>query len=182
MALVACAATLTWAARYVWESQQPAIAVARGLQSRTTGGRLEAARELGRLANATPGFSIAALRRAADDDAVEVRVAVAEALGSIGAEAIRKGNDHDGVRGAVSTLLRLLKDQDPLVQRAAALSLSGLGTVAARAEPLAIDIDFGPVKDAFRRYHAPIDMRLGVAPVDRVIRAGSANTAIASGR
>src|SRR5262249_59139608 len=44
--VVACCGVITWAARSVWESQHPAIAAARGLESPRPSDRAQATREL----------------------------------------------------------------------------------------------------------------------------------------
>jgi hypothetical protein len=132
IALVACSGFLLWAGRYLWETEHPAIAAARGLRSRTAAGRVQAVHQLFLLGDRDPGFAIPAVIAALRDEEVEVRVAAAEAVGSLGAVTTKKFGGIDQVRDAVLALLGSMKDQSPTVRCAATKSL---GMIA----------DFGPV-------------------------------------
>jgi HEAT repeat protein len=137
IALVACTGVLLWAGRYLWESQHPAIAAARGLQAQTTAGRVRAVHSLVDFGNRDPAIAIPAMISALGDDAIEVRVAAAEAVGLLGAEAIKTGSAGAHVRDAVAALLASMKDQEPTVRCAATRSL---GTIAACARFVVLDV------------------------------------------
>jgi HEAT repeat protein len=113
------------------------IAAARGLQSGTRAGRVKAVHDPIEVGKADPGVAISALIGVSGDDAVGVRVAVAEALGFFGTEAIRKGGNDGQIRSAISAVLGSLKDREPAVRIAAAKSL---GTIAGCGPTIAIDL------------------------------------------
>jgi HEAT repeat protein len=119
LVIVACCGLITWAARSVWETQHPAIAAARGLDSRKASDRTRATRELMAIGVSDPGRAIPPLVAALGDSAAEVRVAAAEALGVIGGEAIMAGSAGDGPNSATAGLIRSLKNREPVVQVAA---------------------------------------------------------------
>jgi HEAT repeat protein len=135
IALVGCCGVVLWAWRYVRENFDPMIAEARGIQDRALRAlqstkateRVSAIRALSRLGFGDSGIAIRPLiTRLADDDA-EVRAAAADALGSIGSEAVNRGFRGDGVRAAANALLVSLKDQQHAVRLTAA---NALGMIA----------------------------------------------------
>jgi hypothetical protein len=91
IALVACCGVLFWAARYLWESQHPGIAVARGLQTRAATERLKAIRDLASICLIEDStIAIPPLVPRLADSNAEVRAAAAEALGSLGGNMVNR--------------------------------------------------------------------------------------------
>ncbi len=137
IALVACTGVLLWAGRQLWENQHPALAAARGLQSRVAASRVRAVHELVDFGIRDSGFAIPAAIAALSDNTVDVRVAAAEALGLLGAEAVKTGSAVDQVHDAVLALIESMKDQEAAVRGAATRSL---GTIAGCAPIVVRDV------------------------------------------
>jgi HEAT repeat protein len=129
--LVGCCALVFWAWRVVWESSDPVLAEARAIQTRAlrdlqspqAAARLAAIRELDRLGVGDSTIAIRPLTAVLRDEDPEVRIAASEALGRIGALAVRNGSEGEGVRSAITALIALLKEPQPGVRIAAAHSL-----------------------------------------------------------
>jgi HEAT repeat protein len=121
--VVACCAVVALVAQRLWENQRPVIAAARGLKSPKPSDRAQAVRELMMTGASDPVRAVSPLLAALGDQATEVRVAVAEALGVVGEAAIT--SSAGGVaRTAVAALIRSLKDREPAVQVAATQALA----------------------------------------------------------
>ncbi len=137
MAFVACCALIVWAARVMRESPDPALAeeraiearAVRALRSRRATERLGAIQALDRLSFADGAVAIRPLTAMLGDEDPGVRVASVEALGRIGARAVPNGSDDAAVRDAVTALIGLLKDPQPVMRTAAASAL-GIMTLA----------------------------------------------------
>jgi HEAT repeat protein len=124
IALVACCGVVSWAARYLWESQHLGIAVARGLQARAATERLKAIRDLESICLIEDStIAIPALVPRLADSNAKVRAAAAEALGSIGGNVVKTGSGGNEARAAVAALLESLNDKEAAVRTAAANSL-----------------------------------------------------------
>ena len=131
--------------RTYWESQNPAIAAARGLRSPNPSDRENAARQLMSLGMKEPGAAIPPLIDALGDPEAAVRTAVVEALGSISGDAARTGAVASEVREAIAALIRSLGDREPAVRLTA---VRGLLSVTS-AKGVAGLVDLRAVVDAF---------------------------------
>jgi HEAT repeat protein len=149
--IVACCGLITWAARSVWETEHPAIAAARGLDSPEPSARARAIRELMTAGEADPGRSIPPLVAALGDAVPEVRVAAAQALGAIGGNAARVGSAGDAIGLAIAGLIRSLKDPEPAVRIVATTALVpiayGKGSAGGGDGPSVIDALAGMLGD-----------------------------------
>ena len=134
--VVACCAALSWAARSLWESQHPAIAAARGLESGNASDRARATRELASAGESDPGMAILPLIGALGDTDAGVRVAAIEALGAIGRGAVMAGSAGDAVRAAATGLIRSLKDREPAVRIRAMYALVRIAFARGAAGPI----------------------------------------------
>jgi HEAT repeat protein len=133
--LVACCAVILWAWRYLSENYDPLLVESRSLQKQAIGllrsskpaERLAAIRELERPRSADSSTAVAPLIGALEDPVTEVRVAAAEALGSIGFGLVKEGSGGETIREAATALIRSLKDPEPAVRGAAAKTLGSIG-------------------------------------------------------
>lgn len=131
LVLVASCGVMLWAVRYLWESQHPAIAVARRLQARNAAERLKAIRDLESISLDDCTEGIPPLITLLGDSAAGVRAAAASALGSLGGNAVKTGAGTNEVSVAVTALLVSLNDQVAAVRTAAANSLGMIARCAA---------------------------------------------------
>lgn len=132
--VVACWAVILWAGRVMWLYRDPDLAEERAIEarafrtlgSRKATGRVAAIQDLGRLSfadNATAIRSLSALLR---DENAEVRTASASALAEFGVRAVEAGSGGESVREAVRALFGSLKDPQPRVRVAAAITLGSI--------------------------------------------------------
>lgn len=127
IAVIACCGVLMWAARTLWESQHPAIVLARGLDARKATERIAAIRTLA--SNGSDDGIVAiplVMKRLADADD-GVRAAAADALGLLGSFTIKTGLGKNEVSAAIAGLVGLLNDSQPAVRIAAANALGNIG-------------------------------------------------------
>jgi HEAT repeat protein len=127
IAIIACCAVLMWAVRTLWESQHPAIVLARGLDARKASERIAAIRSLASVGvdDGIVAIPLVMKRLADADDGV--RAAAADALGLLGSFTIKTSLGKSEVRAAVAGLVGLLNDPQPAVRIAAA---NALGSIA----------------------------------------------------
>jgi HEAT repeat protein len=150
IATFACVGVILWALRMVWEHRDPDLAEARkiqaaalaALQSHKATDRVAAIRDLERLRFADSAIAIRPLTAQLRDEDLEVRTAAVEAVGELGAKAVRNGSDGDAVRAAVKALIGLLKDSHPLVRIAAA---DALGSITAANPGAGARLATGPL-------------------------------------
>ena len=128
IAVVACCGVVSWAARTFWESQNPAIAAARGLRSPNPSVRVGATRELSTSGAADADVAAPALAAALADPEVAVRIAAAESLGAMISDLVRTGSAGEPIRAGVEGLIGSLKDRETAVRIAAT---NALATIAA---------------------------------------------------
>jgi HEAT repeat protein len=134
VALVACCGVILWAARRLWENYDPVRVEARSIQnraiaalrSRKSADRVGAVHELQRLNGGDLAVAMSSLIRALEDPETEVRVAAAEALGSIGPTAMRSQ--------AISSLIGALEDPETEVRVEAAKALGSIGPTVMRSQ------------------------------------------------
>jgi len=130
-----------WAGRVVWEYRDPELAKARtveaaailALRSHASVERLAGVRDLERLHGGGSATSIHPLTALLGDTDPDVRAAAAEALGTIAPQTIRTGSDGQGIRAAVTALIRLLKDPQSGARIAAAHALEYITSAACEA-------------------------------------------------
>jgi HEAT repeat protein len=130
-----------WAWRHWVESSNPDLAEARSarqdamrdLHSRIPSERVAAINLLERLPHRETTVAIPPITAALDDPEVAVRVAAAEALGSICGSAVASGSMTEAVKAAAAALLVRLKDPVGDIRFAAARSL---GKIAGATPPL----------------------------------------------
>jgi HEAT repeat protein len=125
--VVACSGVILWAARSLWENQNPAVSAARGLEFGNPSERVDAAHELAAMATTDPRRSIPPLLAAIGDSEARVRIATAQALGAIASSAIGTPSAGDVVPAATRGLARLLKDRDPAVRLTTVRALLSMG-------------------------------------------------------
>jgi HEAT repeat protein len=174
--LVACCALILWAARRFWENSDPVRVVARSVQNRAiaalrsgkSADRVDAVHELERLAGGDRALAIRSLIGALEDPETEVRVAVADALGSIGPGAMRSQSEEDGARNAATALVRCLNDPQPSVRTAATTSL---GRFVSPGGPLALNsaIDRPAVVDALASLLRDRDARVRLTAIKALV-------------
>jgi HEAT repeat protein len=141
--LVACCAVILWAWRYLSENYDPLFVESRSLQKQAIGllgsskpaERLAAIRELERPRAADSSTAVPPLIGALEDPVTEVRVAAAEALGSIGFGLVKQGSGGETIREAATALIRCLKDPEPAVRGAAAKTLGSIGPSVLKSGP-----------------------------------------------
>jgi HEAT repeat protein len=131
--LVASCGVVLWAARYLWESQHPALAAARGLQARSPSERVYAIRELVQTGIGDTGIAIPHLIAALLDPDAEVRVAACEALTPLTYNAVMASSSADTLRSAITALIGSLQDPRPAVRIAAAKALDSIISVKGSA-------------------------------------------------
>jgi HEAT repeat protein len=130
-----------WAWRHWVESANPDLAEARSarqdamrdLHSRMPSERVAAINLLERLPHGESTVAIPQMTAALDDPEVAVRVAAAEALGSICGSAVASGSMTEAVKAAAAALLVRLKDPVADIRLAAARSL---GKISGATPPL----------------------------------------------
>ncbi len=178
--LVACCGVILWAARRLWENDDPVRAEARAiqkqaidaLQSAKPAERLTAIHEIERLSHADQTVPIPPLIEALKDPETEVRVAAAEALGLFGDVAAKSQSGQEAVRNAATALIRCLKDPQPGVRTAAATSLARIvsprGPVAQKSP-----IDRQAIMDALGRVLGDRDARVRLTAIKVLFSLGS---------
>ncbi len=143
VALVACCGVILWAARRLRDNYDPVRVQVRSIQNRAiaalrsgkSAGRVAAVHELQRLGGGDRAVAISSLIGALEDPETEVRVAAAEALGSIGSAAMRsQSGQEDGARNAATSLIGALEDPETEVRVAAAEALGSIGSTAMRSQ------------------------------------------------
>jgi HEAT repeat protein len=143
VALVACCGVILWAARRLWENYDPVRIEVRSIQNRAiaalrsgkSADRVDAVHELQRLSGGDRAVAISSLIGALEDPETEVRVAAAEALGSIGPTAMRsQSGQEEGARNAATALIGALEDPETEVRVAAAEALGSIGSTAMRSQ------------------------------------------------
>jgi HEAT repeat protein len=135
--LVACCAAILWAWRHWVENADPDLVEARSslrnaisdLKSGKPADRIGAINFLARLLPKDNMVAILPLTTALDHPDTAVRVAAAEALGSISAAAVAAGSMTEAVRTATAVLLRCMKDPETNIRFAAARSLQKIAGV-----------------------------------------------------
>jgi HEAT repeat protein len=125
-----CGAAIFWAARAVWESRHPALALARGLRSGQVSQRLAAIEEASQLDASESAAAIQPLVGALDDPDPGIRAAAAQALGVTGSVVVRSATDPTAARAAAHGLTECLKDRDTRVRIAAVGALRILAGTA----------------------------------------------------
>ena len=124
----------------LWENFDPVLVEARSIQKRAIDAlqsakpaeRITGIQELERLRAGDKTVVIPALIGVLKDPETEVRVAAAQALGSISANLVKSGSARETVLASVTALIGCLKDPAPGVRSAAAASL---GQIAAMQRP-----------------------------------------------
>jgi HEAT repeat protein len=174
--LVACCGVVLWAARRLWENYDPVRVEARSIQNRAIAAlrsgksaeRVDAVHELQRLTWADRAVAIGSLIGALEDPGTEVRVAAAEALGSIGPIAMRSQSGQESARNAATSLVRCLKDPQPGVRTAAATSL---GSILWPRGPVALKsaIDRQAVMDALASVLSDRDARVRLTAIEALV-------------
>jgi HEAT repeat protein len=165
---VACCGVVTWAARTLWESQHPAMAAARELQSGNLTHREGAARNLGTLGIAEAGVSVPALIAALGDREAQVRIAAIEALAVIAREGAGNGSAVDAVRTAIAGIIGSLSDREPAVQLAAIYALVSITPIKATTGT----VDPQAVADAFAATLGDRDEQVRLAALNGLSRCG----------
>jgi HEAT repeat protein len=170
IALVACCAVVLWAARVLWQYRDPVLAeereiearAFRALQSGSTNGRVAAIQDLGRLSFSDNSTTIRSLTAMLGDENTEVRAAAAEALAEIGGRAVEAGTDAEPVGAAVTALIKSLKDANPRVRVAAAITLGYLASAKPAGDT---DLLFG-VPRLGGKIVAPVSTAAVTTPTD----------------
>jgi HEAT repeat protein len=124
LVLVATCGALLWAARVVWESQDPNRAAALALRSKDPERRQLAALDLGRDWGRVDDRSLAALIAVVNDPVPVVRVSALESLGAIIAGMQRDHASPEQIRPATAAVLRALNDPDARVRSQAAFAIA----------------------------------------------------------
>ncbi|SIO44755.1 HEAT repeat [Singulisphaera sp. GP187] len=143
IALVACTGLILWAARVVWENRDPALTEERAIQdhalrvllSPNATERMGAIQDLERLRHADGAIAIRHLTAMLGDADSTIRIASVDALGTIGARAIRTGSDDAAIPAAIRALTGLLKDPQPAMRMAAANTLGAMTEANHRPGP-----------------------------------------------
>jgi HEAT repeat protein len=167
--LVACCGVMLWAARYLWESQHPVLAAARGLQSRNPSERMNAIRELVHIGIGDSRVAIPPLVAALEDSEAEVRVGAAEGLRTIGPDAVVSGSAGAALRSAITALFGSLHDPQPAVRSAAATALQYIATTKGSAGV----IDFQAVVAALAAMLGDRDDEVRLAALHGLARCGA---------
>jgi HEAT repeat protein len=115
--LVVCCAAIFWACRMAWENYYPLQAVTRRLGSSDSSQRVVAVHEMTELGATSTSEAIGALIPLLKDPDAGVRNEAAQALGTLGAQAVRSGESEAGA--TTSALLGLLHDPETKVRIAA---------------------------------------------------------------
>jgi HEAT repeat protein len=139
--LVACCAAILWAWRHWSENNDPEVSEARSIQKKAIGAlqsgktseRMTAIVELERLGHGDRSIAIHPLIGVLEDPVIEVRVAAAEALSSIGSSVVRSGSAGETIRAAALALIRCLNDPDKAVRGAAVKALGSIGSSVVRS-------------------------------------------------
>ncbi len=140
--LVACCGLIFWAARRLWDNSDPVLVEARSIQQQAIAAlrsgkpakRTNAAHELQRLQAGDRAVAIPPLIGALDDQETEVRVAAADALGSISrSPTLQSSSGREAVRKAATALIRCLQDSQPDVRVMALTSLWSMATPSGAA-------------------------------------------------
>ncbi len=141
--LVACCAVILWAGRVMWLYRDPDLAAERAieagafrtLESRKATGRVAAIQDLGRLSFADNPTAIRSLSALLRDENADVRVAAASALAEFGVRAVEAGAGGEAVKQAVKALCGSLKDPQPRVRVAAAITLGSISAARPVGDP-----------------------------------------------
>jgi HEAT repeat protein len=136
--LVACCGVSFWALRRLWENYDPVLVEARAIQKRAIGElqsgkaaeRLAAIQELDRLRFGDSTIAVGPLTRALEDPETEVRIAAADALGSIGSGVVKSRSGEAAAHAAATALIQCLKRPNTAVRVAAARALGLIGSSA----------------------------------------------------
>jgi HEAT repeat protein len=136
LALVACAAAILWAWRNVSENSDPVRSEAREIQKRAISAlhsekpadRVAAIVELERLGMGDPTVSIPPLITVLDNPDKTVRLAAAEALGSIGKRVAKSGDGAIACLQATKALTLCLDANDNALRVAAASAIGSIGS------------------------------------------------------
>jgi HEAT repeat protein len=171
VALVACCALIFWAWRRVRESSDPTLAEAQFIQARAiraldsprSSDQIAAIHELERLHLVDSAVAVRALTALLADSDYAVRLATAEAIGSLGASTAKAGSDVDGIGAAVAALINILKDQAPGIRVAAASSLGAIGSANRRRSDSANEAVIAALTKALEDKEATVRLAAVVA-------------------
>ncbi len=132
--VVASCGVILWAVRRLWENSDPVLVEARAIQKHAIGAlrsgkpaeRLTAIQELERLRRADPAIAIPPLVATLKDPAIDVRIAAAQALSSIGPAVVKSRADKEPVYASASALSECLNAPNPKFRVAAAEALGSI--------------------------------------------------------